>query len=777
MDYLKDYLSTLPLHQKNAIEQIIGQKKDEGQIKSTEELEKETKKKLEAVVTNQPSPIYSHTNQTGLIDALAFNKELEDLYIDIYTLFSQSLTTDKLIDDHHRLNLSAFSSADQKIKELKDMVDLYERMLENQEEYIFPIYNNFSTSNQEKDPSFYGHTDIANINTSMRFVTLPINSSINRLISPNGSMMGESSIIKYLGRPLESANNNINKSIDGNDKTFWSEVVLSEYPLTLKGEVIDEKLFKNIDSGAAVAIEIDLDYSSPLSSISLKPFSEFPLTVCSINLYNDVNLEKPVLNLIPDFENWINSSDPIIIEFEAINVKKIELILLQKHYILRQYLIEKDRETNIETWKQIKPKNNFSTFLDSEFNSENTSWEDYKNAMDEWHEAIQKASHSDKDLDVISGVASTIPTDTSNLIKRAEDLLGSKISQINQKDLIQKVRYEYVYGLYNVELFYNTYKEIGVFISTPIETKGNIREISLDVTSEIPLVPVEQNDGRIEQIPIGSIEWYIGNNSTWLPINPESINGEKTTQITHERCVIENDGTIGLRFPVKNGSSNKDSIDLYSNGVKVNRDLWAPSLEFKNSSCSFKVEESLQETYLTVSYPIDRSIANTIDFQSVLIPKTIKEVFGPTTDSKEERLIELSNYPYINYSLINNAEGYNPINMQIQSDSLMGDFDWVSTKQNNPDGYKIKNVTNYKKQELPILKKVTEENKTYEFRQKQKEITISDELKDATITVEYSALTENVRVKAVLIKNLPGYNSLTPKIRNYTIKPKVINLF
>ena len=29
--------------------------------------------------------------------------------------------------------------------------------------------------------------------------------------------------------------------------------------------------------------------------------------------------------------------------------------------------------------------------------------------------------------------------------------------------------------------------------------------------------------------------------------------------------------------------------------------------------------------------------------------------------------------------------------MQIQSDSLMGDFDWVSTKQNNPDGYKIKN--------------------------------------------------------------------------------------
>ena len=26
-------------------------------------------------------------------------------------------------------------------------------------------------------------------------------------------------------------------------------------------------------------------------------------------------------------------------------------------------------------------------------------------------------------------------------------------------------------------------------------------------------------------------------------------------------------------------------------------------------------------------------------------------------------------------------------------------------------------------------------------------------------------------------KNLPGYNSLTPKIRNYTIKPKVINLF
>ena len=66
-----------------------------------------------------------------------------------------------------------------------------------------------------------------------------------------------------------------------------------------------------------------------------------------------------------------------------------------------------------------------------------------------------------------------------------------------------------------------------------------------------------------------------------VPINPESINGEKTTQIIHERCVIENDGTVGLRFPVKNGSSNKDNIDLYSNGVKVNRDLWAPSLEFK----------------------------------------------------------------------------------------------------------------------------------------------------------------------------------------------------
>ena len=778
MSYLKDYLSTLPAHQKEAIERIIQQKQDVEEIKSTEEFERETKRKMEAVLENRPTPLFRHENQVGLIDAIAYNEEIEKLYVDLYTLFSESLKTDRLINDHHRLNLSAFSEADQKIQELKALVDLYEVMLGNKEEYVIPILHDFSSSTMEKDTRFYHGTPRVEIDTTMQTMRLPTQASNNRIRSKNGSTVAEIAIIGNVGRPMVSTQNHVNNAIDGNDKTFWSEVVLAEAPLNIDGEQIDPELFKDITQGAACAVEITFDYSAPLSTLSLKPFTEFPLDICSIDLFDDVRLHEPVKRLIPDSDSWIQSNRPIILEFEEVNTKKVRIVLRQNHNVMRSYLIEKDAKTDQEIWRQMRKQSNTSTFLDNEMSGEYPGWEDYRDSMQRWHDAIDQVSHLDKDADIISGSSAVLPGNTDILLQRAKDLIGKDIVVPDHKDLVQLTRYEYVYGFYDIDAMHRTYKDLGVYISEPLDIKGNVREITMQTMEDIPMVQVEQENGSLESIPVGSIEWYVGNNMHWLPILPEYTNGQLTREVIGERCVIENDGSITPRFHVDQSRLSSLPIVLYSNGVRVPDKAWKPSISYKDGICSFKVDESYHNSVLTITYPVDVGKgAHTVNFQRLLAPKNRREVFEPNSNAGEERLVELSYYPYVDYSAINAGTVYNPISVYIESESLLCVSNWVSTRSHHPEGYHLVNKTDYVNQTLPILEPATEDNKEYQFRHRQKLLTFGESLKDATITVEYQTLTENLRIKAILIKNQLAHESLSPKVRNYTVKPKVINLF
>ena len=787
MSLLDQYLLTLSDAQREAIQNLLDEKRQSGEIKSEDEFAEELQKRLDQLVEEHPRPTMQLRPQGEKISSAAYNDTMEEIFVDLHALFVHSSVLDRSIYDHHRLNLSVLNSVTNEIKKLEDKIDRYLLMLENNNEIVIPVFQSLKDmSSFTSQRHLYGGALQVSVDPDVGAMTLPALSSHDQLRSPNGSIMADIRVNQQLGMSIDSVNKKYGPSnaIDGSDSTFWGEVVLSDTPIKnyFNGELIE---------GAAISFDIILDYTAPVSKLSFNPYTEFPLDIVRIELYEDLSSTEPVLVLVG--EDGLNppfaTDQPFAFQFGTVVCQRVRFILNQQHYVLNSYYLRKSEVEQAELWERISNHeltNLGYTYgvLDQDMQNSLMGWHIYRDAMKIWasERSLEDGDPAVKDL---AAANMTLPG-TQLFTEEGARRLGAEVNAEDLDEVTQVTKYEYVYGAYDIGLGLHSYAPEGTYISSPINVDGNVKQVFIETEEEHPIIEIAEDDGSISRIPATSVEWFVTNNQEWFPILPTLTNGQPVDFVMGERLEINEFGEGATRFPIN--KSRLDEVEVRENGKRLPEGAYEVIEALGSSDLMIAISEYNSSFIYTVSYPVDTSdplrSGFTVDFQAKgVTPTLITEAFPAEKSSSHTRQVELSYYPFVNYETVYSGSeaNYQPIKVTMQGDFSSYDIDRTlvtmsSGSASNPLPHLV-NVTDYAEGIQPLLTPYNSNTKRFEFRQRGKKLIFGDPLFNADITVEYSYLVKDIRIKAILRRNIPGHESLTPFIRSYTAKMKTINMY
>ena len=220
-------------------------------------------------------------------------------------------------------------------------------------------------------------------------------------------------------------------------------------------------------------------------------------------------------------------------------------------------------------------------------------------------------------------------------------------SSKNTEDFLPVSLYEYSLGIKNIEAKYITYNEAEVFVSKPMQLKGNVMEIELASTEEHPVFDMIQGVAIDKQT---SVEYYLSYKqkptaSDWVPILPKN---QKV--VTGERLFLKSRKATFL-FP-----SRMDTVLVYENGLLMDRNDYTLL-----SNQQVDIPRAKSGSVYTVSYTPDSYKKNPWVLQLNDYKKYVQQIterFERGTDIN--KTVSLAYTPFIDMERIVNEEGYNP---------------------------------------------------------------------------------------------------------------------
>lgn len=357
-------------------------------------------------------------------------------------------------------------------------------------------------------------------------------------------------------------------------------------------------------------------------------------------------------------------------------------------------------------------------------------------------------------------------------------------------------KYEYMYGLRDIDIGYEQYQERAIFVSEPIIAEGNVVEMTLSAREEHPRFDSLNGAAAHRQT---SAEYYIasvGDNPNpapedWMPILPE---GE--TKVFSERLMFASEQTAGLRFPAWIGEASA----LYVDGIKMDADDWA----FIDGGYAVQLMRPRQHGAIyAIDYTPNAAFHNPwhIDVSQLNIETKEKiEVFPEGTDHNQT--IVLEEYPYVDLEQVNqttdydpNTSDYKPLQVTLKNADIVGigrtRFRTVEPQNNTQQQVYTRNITDYKEGIEHALRKYSIDREApynvFEYKHDGRRLHFSEPFNraniydneryahgNAEIEVKYQYLSRAFRVKVILRRNSTDADTLAPIVHNYQLKFKVM---
>lgn len=358
-----------------------------------------------------------------------------------------------------------------------------------------------------------------------------------------------------------------------------------------------------------------------------------------------------------------------------------------------------------------------------------------------------------------------------------------------QEGQVQVTKYEYIYGLKDLQIRGNEYQEKSIYVSKPIQLEGNVMQVSLTSVEDHPVFDMVTGEAATRQTSVEYYVSYVENPASedWHAILPED---QKT--VKSELLIFDDARTATLRF----AALTYEATTLYKDGIKF--DNW--SFAAGGTKIQLLVDRVVGSKY-TIDYTPNAEISNPwiIDiYEKGLKVAKMTETFVDGTN--HNKTINLSRYPYIDYENINldgdfdPNTGYRPIVVTLKNATIAGP-NRTTLKQVDPyaSGLSVytKNITDYKTKEwkVPQAYNLTtgsvytvfeywnEGNKLYFSETFNKsDILTNQEFNhgNAEVQVEYEYLVSNFRIKIILRRNGMATNSVTPSVLEYSLKFKAM---
>lgn len=354
----------------------------------------------------------------------------------------------------------------------------------------------------------------------------------------------------------------------------------------------------------------------------------------------------------------------------------------------------------------------------------------------------------------------------------------------------QLVKYEYMYGVKDIQIRGNEFAQTNIYVSKPILVTGNVMEVSLTASEEHPVFSSVGGDATDRQT---SVEYYIAYTENpsleeWHPILPED-----QTSIRSELLIFDSARTATLRFPALAAGAT-----VYQDGIVYT------SWSFTGGGMKVQLlAERKPGSVYTIDYTPNAEITNPwlLDiYSNGLIRMKVTEQFPNGTD--HNKTITLSDYPYIDYSQINtvssfnpNVGSYKPIQVSILNANIAGPSRTTLTQIDPYSGATqtayTYNITDYKTKAWQIpaaysLDKTAPQpafqywhqgNKVYFSETFNKADILSNQdvnHGDGTVSITYEKLVANFRVKMILRRNGSAATSVSPIVYQYGLKFKAV---
>lgn len=770
MEYLDKFLSTISDAERAQLLKVLQNDSGTSDL-SSDELESYIADAISELGKIGSKPKMILRKQSNEIKSKELNDMLNEISTDLHALFNESAKIDLVIEDHKRLNSSVLSNIEKGIKKLSDIVTSYEILANNKDGYVQNFYETFrDTSSFESDIEEITGMMTASINNDLEVLTLPVLSNNNRIIDNQGNPLATIRIVKQVGEGfIEQANktHDISSAIDGSDSTFWSSIILTDEPLNIPWYENGQLILSN---GAACKFEIIFNSICPISEIVIKPFTEFPMEFLRIYSYENLNYDCVPVPIV-DIDTKIISEGIVTLQFPELECQRLEFIINQPHYTPQSFLVSKKSKHNIELWHKV-----YGDTID-ELNELWGKDASGKNAIIQ--ERINKYWESFEN-ELSLRLSNNNMHTASDYIEAARNAANKSIYR-NDDNKVVVNKYEYIYGIYEIKISSKNYHSEGVYVTRPIKTTGNIKEISIDSNESHMYL---QYDAKLKKLSLPSdsisnnfqataVEWYISTSSNeW--INVLSSNDIKDG-LPFVACEVLKPSMVNEEIL----ATTRFKIDT-TNSIVIRRDGEVISDVEVIDDNAILINNFMQNSIYSISYYVKKELNYDpfkIDLESMEFNvKKVKEVFTNGTDRTNS--IELKHYPYVDYGEIYNyGSNYNPNDSSIYQPIVITIKDGNNIITQSLDGEnKLYNCTNYINQEREALQKYSDNHKRYDYRHDGQKIVFANSWPPGTqITVEYYSYIGDIRAKAVVRRAVPGFMSISPAISDYLIKFKAIN--
>ena len=722
--YLDSFERLIAENQKRYLLREINRQVDRGEIKSASEYQEVLSQAVSKLnPDNRPIIQLRRVSPRDKISSRDYNDTMSEVFVDLATLFQESEYTADVISRHELISVDFVKKFRTSIDDLQSKIASLKVLGKSMKGFIGVHYEDFvditgaklenmrvtKDSRLELAPRSTPdlHNDSRDIKTisvqttpaeNIRGGIWHASSSANNIEQNYGQ-----TATSRLGRiPLAKAQRAMLQS--GNDKGYWAEVVMTDRPAR---QIIDDVRYDGIVS----IMQIEFSGAKDINSIVIDPFCEYALEVARVRYkldgdttwttltYTDRNDNNVVKSVTGSGTTSIRLYNfPIIYQCVA-----LELLFYQKDATINRYLVDSSIIDHAELWDQITDKE----FELLEFYDEGLGTIPVMGSTDEPYEGILR-KNTQYDLAILNVHQSGTYKETIENTKSAlgitnADIDDSKLSvdvgtsesflvgindpsldkTLEGKKLEEIHKYEYILGAYSItpqNIEYIGKARPGVYWSHfPGEgydtAEKTITNIQLSSSFNIPdLTTVEffivddENKLEIPIVPEGTVSHRqrVRNDDFTYDADDDIFTFTTSFPATASTLKLYRNGSLEINQSGYDQTEGTYGTQINASGIitaDASRDIWVAEYDIRYTD----LENSQQE-------------ADDVDLTEWISPSGITETIE--TLNVDQNIIELSNFPYIDYDQYNWdgtwSSGYQPLTVSISSIALTDKTDYLN---------------------------------------------------------------------------------------------------
>lgn len=676
---LKGIQSVIPRARKEAIDKLISDAVRTGKSANRKQAY-EVLDELVANISSTPLKSITKIRKAMVGDVISsddWNKTQQEIFVDLNSVYRQINGVGALTEQQAEVNSGEFKKSRAAIAKALSELDAYQFLRENPEYQDVKFLNFDDTRNlAEQFPK-------ANVDEKAR--SLELSPTAKKFLQAGNLELGGSNItINRLGGGLLAGLHDqfpVDNVVDADPATFWADMVLTDNRVRQSYVTSDGEQL--LVEGLIAEVDIELNQVGRINTFRMLPFGPFPLKIVDL-LYKETPQADGWLR-VPDFESVRPTLDWYELSFKPITVSAIRVVVFQENYVNQVFHLPEKLVNDQSLWSQIlreRADTTLETAALGDLTDEETGRVQAEPEQLAYINAINDVSSELKKYNYMVSEGSDEYKVSVNLIKAAgsvlnrlakgagDDLittLGGETNDTNR--LVEIKKDEFVYGIREVELSMSLYQHNGLWASPKFNSNSTILKVSIDTDEAHPTYSDEY--GNFKRT---SIEYSLNmGEGVRRPILPETAPVVSTAGGT--RYLVEEEYIEIPRFS-QLGYTRFEVDNLLATVRRNGQRLFSSEYSFSIDSTTGRGVLQILSNYhansiYTITYTAAES-GNIIDVDSIFTSTRLDtpEVFDKTSSSNA---IRLQYFPYINYDIINNTDGW------LREDDLDATYKYVPT--------------------------------------------------------------------------------------------------